>query len=390
MKKSLAALAFGTFGFGISEFMMMGILPMMAADFGISIPQAGHFITAYALGVCIGAPVMAIAARKWPLRRIVTFLFCIYSTAALLMAVCPADKPWLMLIFRGMAGFPHGAYFGAGAIIADKLSDDGSSSFAIAIMNLGMTVANLIGIPVGTYIATAFSWRIIFYFSTLWGLLTLAAIQRWIPRLEALPDTGVKGQFAFLKSLAPWLIIFATMMGNAGVFCWYSYISPMLTGVSGVSPESISLIMVLAGAGMVVGNLAGGRISDRFGPAHTGRAFDIGIVAILVLIYAFASSKAVVIPLTFFCTAGLFALSPPQQLLILKNSVGGQLMGGAMVQIAFNFGNAIGSYAGGMVIDAGKGYAATALAGAAFVILGVISYWIFCVKYEPRRATGRY
>ena len=113
MKKSLTALAFGTFAFGISEFLMMGILPVMAADFGISIPQAGHFITAYALSVCIGAPVMAIVARKWPLRRIISFLFCIYSVAALLMGLCPADKPWLMLMFRAMAGFPHGAFFGA-------------------------------------------------------------------------------------------------------------------------------------------------------------------------------------------------------------------------------------------------------------------------------------
>ena len=384
MKKSLTALAFGTFAFGISEFLMMGILPVMAADFGISIPQAGHFITAYALSVCIGAPVMAIVARKWPLRRIISFLFCIYSVAALLMGLCPADKPWLMLIFRAMAGFPHGAFFGAGSIIADKVSKDGSSSFSIAIMNLGMTAANLIGIPLGTYIATAFSWRFIFFFSAVWGLVTLAAIQRWIPKLDPLPDTGIKGQFAFLGSLAPWLIIFATMMGNGGFFCWYSYISPMLTGVSGVAPESISLIMVLAGAGMVVGILAGGRMSDKLGPARVGLGIEIAFVIVLLLIWAFAPSKAVIIPLTFLATTCLFALSPPQQLLILKNSVGGQLMGSAMVQIAFNLGNAIGSYAGGVVIDSGKGYPATALAGAAFAVLGVLAYVIFCVKYGKR------
>ena len=389
MKKSLTALAFGTFAFGISEFLMMGILPVMAADFGISIPQAGHFITAYALSVCIGAPVMAIVARKWPLRRIISFLFCIYSVAALLMGLCPTDKPWLMLIFRAMAGFPHGAFFGAGSIIADKVSKDGSSSFSIAIMNLGMTAANLIGIPLGTYIATAFSWRFIFFFSAVWGLVTLAAIHCWIPKLDPLPDTGIKGQFAFLGSLAPWLIIFATMMGNGGFFCWYSYISPMLTGVSGVAPESISLIMVLAGAGMVVGILAGGRMSDKLGPARVGLGIEITFVIVLLLIWAFAPSKAVIIPLTFLATTCLFALSPPQQLLILKNSVGGQLMGSAMVQIAFNLGNAIGSYAGGVVIDSGKGYPATALAGAAFAVLGVLAYVIFCVKYGNSRDAAR-
>lgn len=389
MKKSLTALAFGTFAFGISEFLMMGILPVLAADFGISIPQAGHFITAYALSVCIGAPVTAIVARRWPLRRIITVLFCIYSAAAILMALCPSDKPWLMLVFRAMAGFPHGAFFGAGSIIADKVSKDGNSSFSIAIMNLGMTAANLIGIPLGTYIATAFSWRYIFFFSAVWGLVTLTAIQRWIPKLDPLPDTGLKGQFAFLGSFAPWLIILATMMGNGGFFCWYSYISPMLTEVSGVSPESISLIMLLAGAGMVVGILAGGRLSDKFGPARVGLRIEIAFVFVLLLIYAFAPAKMLVIPLTFLATTCLFALSPPQQLLILKNSAGGQLMGSAMVQIAFNLGNAIGSYAGGVVIDSGKGYPATALTGAAFAVLAVLSYWFYTFKYDKHEAIGR-
>ena len=382
MKKSLAALAFGTFGLGISEFLMMGLLPVMASDFGISIPQAGHFITAYALGVCIGAPLIALIARRWPLRRIILVLFGIYSTAALLVATCPADKPWMMLLFRALAGFPHGAYFGASSIIADKLSDEGHKSSAIAIVSLGMAVANLIGIPVSTFIATSISWRVIFYFSAAWGLITLAAIWRWIPVLDPLPDTGLKGQFTFLKSPAPWLIIFATMMGNAGIFCWYSYISPMLTDVCGIAATGVSLVMVLAGAGMVAGNRAGGVLADRLKPGHTGLYIDITIIVTLLLIFICARNKAVVIPLTFVATACLFAVSSPEQLLILKNSEGGQLMGGAMVQIAFNLGNALGSYAGGLPIDAGLGCQYSALVGLCLAVLGTVAFSIFCAKFE--------
>lgn len=261
MKKALVTLALGTFGLGVTEFAMMGILPFIAADFGVSISDAGHLISSYALGVCVGAPLMVAFMRTWRLKKIVVLLMCVYFAASAAMALAP--DYYSMLAMRFMAGLPHGAYFGVASIIADRLSNGRKSATAVAIMCSGMSVANLIGIPFGTFICQVASWRYIFAFSALWGLATLLSIWRFIPSMDALPDIGARGQFRFLKSLAPWLLIAATLLGNGGVFCYFSYYAPLLTDHSGISVTLLPLMSVIAGAGMVVGNLTGGMLSDR-------------------------------------------------------------------------------------------------------------------------------
>mgnify|MGYP000264248646 FL=1 len=267
MKKSLIALAFGTLGLGIAEFTMMGILPYVATDLGISIPVAGHFISAYALGVCFGAP-MLLLARKRPLKQILLVLM----TLMIVGNICASMAPnyWVLLLGRFVSGLPHGAYFGVASIVAGKLADKGKSSEAVSIMIAGMTVANLFGVPLGTSLSHTLSWRATFLLVGAWGLITLYYIWRWVPQVEGLKDTGFKGQFRFLKKPAPWLILGATALGNGGVFCWYSYINPMLTNVSGFSAESITPLMILAGFGMVMGNLISGRLSDRYTPGKVG------------------------------------------------------------------------------------------------------------------------
>ncbi|MCM1347759.1 MAG: MFS transporter, partial [Bacteroides sp.] len=283
----------------------------------------------------------------------------------------------------------HGAYFGVGAIVADKLSKEGKSTFAVAIMCSGMTVANLIGIPLGTMLASVFSWRMIFGFSFLWGLWTLFSVVKWIPELEPLKSTKVRDQFRFLKHPAPWLLIAATLLGNGGIFCWYSYITPLLVEVAGISAQYISLIMVLAGAGMVAGNLLGGKLSDKFGPGHTGRGIEITIFATLLLIFFCAQNPVLSILLMVVATACLFGVSSPQQILLLRYSKGGELMGGAMVQLAFNLGNAMGAYCGGLPVESGFGYEWTALVGACFALIGIVCYFLFCSRYEKRKSVSR-
>lgn len=396
MKKSLLALAFGTFGLGIAEYVMMGILPYMAEDFNVSISHAGWLISAYALGVCVGAPVVAVFARKWPLKRILYMLMGIFTLASLAIALCPAPAEgsgsgWqfvLMLAFRFLAGTPHGALFGVGAVVADRLADDGNSAFAVAMMCSGMTVANLVGNPLCTFVASTLTWRYIFAFNALWGAFTLLCIVRWIPEMEGLPDHGLKAEFQFLKTLPPWIIFACTVFGNCGVFSWYSYISPTLTQLAGVPEAMMTLMMVLAGAGMFVGNILGGRLSDRFGPGHTGRGIETVMLVVLILT-AFLTHKAYfAVPLMILCTACLFALSSPQQLLMVRFSKGGELLGGAMVQIAFNLGNAVGAWAGGLTITESDPvtYHNPSVLGSAFVVIGVIFYCILCSKYERKRA----
>ena len=379
MKKSLIALAFGTLGLGIAEFTMMGILPYVARDLNISIPVAGHFISAYALGVCAGAP-MLIVARKRPLKHILLVLMALMLVGNLGAAMAP--DYWLLLAARFISGLPHGAYFGVASIVAGKLADEGKSSEAVSIMIAGMTVANLFGVPLGTSLSHMLSWRVTFLLVGCWGLIVLYYIWRWVPVIEGLKDTGFKGQFRFLKTPAPWLILGATALGNGGVFCWYSYITPLLTNVSGFSAESVTALMVLAGFGMVVGNLVSGRFSDRYTPGKVGTVVQ-GMICILLLMIFFLSPNpwcsAILMAL---CTAGLFAVSSPEQVLIIRVAPGGEMLGGACVQIAFNLGNAIGAYVGGLALSGGYRY--PALAGVPFALVGFVLFAVFYKKFQAK------
>ena len=213
-----------------------------------------------------------------------------------------------MMIGRFISGLPHGAYFGVASIVASKLADKGKSLEAVSIMIAGMTVANLFGIPLGTSLSHLISWRSTFLFVGLWGIIVFYYIWRWVPMVEGLQDVGFKGQFRFLRTPAPWLILGATALGNGGVFCWYSYISPLLTNVSGFSESSMTALMVLAGFGMVVGNLISGRISDRYTPGRVLMIAQGCICLILLAIFFLSPNPWLSVSLMFLCTAGLFAV----------------------------------------------------------------------------------
>lgn len=382
MKKSLIALAFGTLGLGIAEFVMMGILPDVASELKISLAKAGHFISAYALGVCVGAPILVLA-RKFPLKKILLILVCFIMAGNLCAALSP--NYLFMLFGRFISGLPHGAYFGVASITAEKLADKGKGSEAVAIMVAGMTVANLLGVPLGTFLSTAFTWRATFFLVCLWSILTFFTIYRWVPQVTGVPDTGLRGQFRFLKSPAPWLILLATMLGNGGIFCWYSYINPLLTHISGFKPDSITGFMVLAGLGMVIGNLAGGRLADRYTPGRVAAAAQGIVCFALVGIFFLAWISWLSVILMCICTACLFAISSPQQVSIIHYSKGGEMLGAGSVQIAFNLGNALGAYIGGLALHQGFQY--PALFGLPLVLTGFILQMIFCKKYEHKTET---
>lgn len=378
MKKSLLALASGTLGLGIAEFVMMGVLPNVAHDLGISIPQAGHFISAYAVGVCVGALLMVLVARTRPLKQILLGLAAIYVLGNLFASLSP--NYWTLLVMRFVCGLPHGAFFGVGSIVAEKIADKGKASQAVSLMTAGMTIANLFGVPFGTMFSNMFSWRLPFMFNAVWGILVYILLWKWIPNLPALPDSGLKGQFRFLTHLAPWLIILTTMFGNGGVFCWFSYVTPQMIHEAGFSPENMTLIMMFAGLGMTIGNLVGGKFGDLYGLAPVIRMTQVVMILALLGTYFFAGNPILSVLLMFVGTATLFAVSPPQQLLLLQNSRGSEMMGAACVQIAFNLGNALGAYAGGLPIDAGMGYRYPALVGVFVVMLGLV-----CVSVYVRR-----
>lgn len=385
MRKStcLLPLALGTFGLGMTEFVMMGILPDTAKTMGVTIPQAGNFISFYALGVVFGSILLVIFGRTKPLKTLILTLVSIFTAANLMAAL--ANNYYVLCALRFIAGLPHGAFFGVGAIVADKLADNGKGNQAVATMVSGMTIANLIGIPFGTFLSHNFSWRITFLLIGLFGFLVLYSVVKLIPSVKPLPDTGFRGQFKIFKSPAPWLLILAVIMGNGGIFCWYSYINPLLVNVSGIMPKYVSLLMILAGAGMCIGNLLGGKLSDKFSPSLVAGTTQLIACGALMLIFFLSSNPYISIILMVICTGCLFAVSAPQQMLLIKNSKGGELLGASSSQISFNLGNAMGAYIGGIPVSHGLGYEFTALPGAIFAFIGFVTLFYFYKKFEYKK-----
>ncbi|CAM6266856.1 MFS transporter AraJ [Citrobacter sedlakii] len=362
MNKVIFSLALGTFGLGMAEFGIMGVLTELARDVGISIPAAGHMISYYAFGVVLGAPIIALFSSRFSLKHILLFLvtLCVIGNAIFTLSSSYA----MLAVGRLVSGFPHGAFFGVGAIILSKLVRPGKVTAAVAGMVAGMTVANLVGIPLGTFLSHEFSWRYTFLLIAVFNVVVMVSIGFWVPDLHDEAKGKLREQFHFLKSPAPWLIFSATLFGNAGVFAWFSYIKPYMIYVSGFSETVMTFIMMLVGLGMVLGNLLSGRLSGRFSPLRIAATTDFVIVLCLLLLFYVGGIKVASLTFAFICCAGLFALSAPLQILLLENAKGGELLGAAGGQIAFNLGSAIGAYCGGMMLTLGFAYHYVALPAA--------------------------
>ncbi|MCM1028933.1 MAG: MFS transporter [Pseudoflavonifractor sp.] len=380
MKRSLLALAAGTFALGIAEFGMMGILGDVAKGIDVNIVKAGHLISAYSLGVAIGAP-MLVVLRKMPLRKLLLCLAALIALGNLFTALAPGYVA--LLIGRFISGLPHGAFFGAGAIVCSRLADKGGGASAVAVMVGGMTVANVVGVPGATLLCNILSWRFVFGFIALCGLLAFTGIRYWVPPLDPLPDSGgVKGEFRFLSTLAPWLIYGGVFFGQASVYCWLSYIEPIMTRVAHFSVDDMTWIMMTVGLGMVVGNLLSGKLADRFGVSRVCGLAALAVVVIMTAIYFTATRRLPSAIFAFLAPAMLFAIGGPLQYAIVRFAKGGEMLGGAGIQIAFNVSNACAAALGGAVIAMGHGYQAVALAGAPLALIGAAMLYILHRRYS--------
>lgn len=386
MNKGLISLSLGTFALGIAEFAMMGILSVLATDFNISVAEAGHLISAYALGVTFGAPAL-LFFRRMPLRKLMLMLAAMILAGNTFTALAP--EFYTMLAARFISGLPHGAYFGVGAIVAQRLAPDGHKAQAVSIMVAGMTVATLAGVPGVTFLTEHFSWRFTFGIVALAAMLALVCIKLFVPDVGKIADHGFKGQFSFLKHAAPWLIFGGTIFGQTGIYCWYSYVDPLLTSMSGFSSGSLPMIMVVAGFGMFAGNLIGGRLADRCAASLVSGMIATLMIPVMVVIYVCAAYGWVEAALTFVGTAGLFGIGGPLQFLIVRYSKGGEMLGAAGIQISFNLGNAIAAWIGGMVINHGFGYAAPALAGVPLLMVSSLLLFYLYRHYERRELQSR-
>ena len=370
MKKSLLALAAGAFILGAAEFVMMGILPQAAEATGVDIPTAGHYISAYAIGVCVGTLIL-VFGRKVPPKNLIILFMAIAVTGNLMSAISP-NAP-MLIVSRFISGLPHGAFFGTATLIAKTLAQKGREAQAVAAMVTGQTVANMLGVPAGTLLAESLSWRLAFVILAAWAAMTIVLTIAWIPFVPPIRDAGIAGQFRFLTRRGPWVILAAVFTGNAGVFCWWSYVSPWLQRTGGWSSDLVPFLMMLAGFGMVVGGQLGGKLTDAWRPAGTaalGQAFSmIGLAMVLFV----PGNRVTTAVLTFLIAFGLFFISAPQQLLMTQaGQGGGELIAGAAVQVAFNFGNAVGSIVGGAMLNAfAMDYRFTGLGGIPLALLSV-------------------
>lgn len=377
-------MAVGTFALGITEFGMMGILSDVARALDVSIVKAGHLISLYSLGVAIGAP-MLIVLRNQPLKRVMLMLAGVIFAGNLLAALSPGYGT--LLVARFVSGLPHGAYFGAGAIVCSRMAGKAGGASAVAVMVGGMTLANLVGVPLATFISDTLSWRMVFGGVAATGVAAFLLIRLWVPALTPLPRTGIAGQFRFLSTLPPWLIYTGVFFGQASVYCWLSYIDPIMTEVTGFSASSMVWVMMVAGLGMVVGNAVAGKVADRLGVSRVTATIAAMLVPVMTLVYICAPYKGASLALAFVATAGLFGIGGPLQYLIVRYARGGEMLGGAGIQIAFNVSNAVSAAVGGAAISHGLGLASPALVGIPFALVGATALFVLHRRYD--RGVGK-
>lgn len=347
MPLALLALAIGAFGIGTTEFVIMGLLPEVAGDFGVSIPTAGFLVTGYALGVVLGAPLMTVLGTKVSRKRMLMLLMGLFIVGNLLSAVAPAFA--VMLIGRVVASLAHGAFFGIGSVVAADLVAPDKKAGAIAMMFTGLTVANVVGVPLGTLVGQTIGWRVTFGVVAVLGVLGLAGIAKLVPELPRAEGVRLRHELAAFKNTQVLLAMAMTVLGFGGVFAAITYIAPMMTHVTGFAEGSVTWLLVLFGLGMVVGNLVGGRYADR--ALMPMLYVSLGSLAVVLALFTLTAHNKVLAAVTIVLIGALgFATVPPLQKRVLDQAHGAPTLASAVNIGAFNLGNALAAWLGGLVI----------------------------------------
>ncbi|WP_351230578.1 MFS transporter [Streptomyces sp. NPDC002133] len=361
MPLALLALAIGAFGIGTTEFVIMGLLPEVADDFQVSIPAAGFLVTGYALGVVLGAPVMTVLGTKVSRKRMLMLLMGLFIAGNVLSAVAPAFG--VMLAGRVVASLAHGAFFGIGSVVAADLVAPEKKAGAIAMMFTGLTVANVVGVPLGTFIGQSVGWRATFFIVAGLGVLGLAGVAKLVPEQPRPEGVRLRHEFAAFRNVQVLLAMAMTVLGFGGVFAAITYITPMMTEVAGFADSSVTWLLVLFGLGMVGGNLVGGRFADR---ALMPMLFvSLGALALVLALFTFTAHHKIAAAVTIVLVGALgFATVPPLQKRVLDQASGAPTLASAVNIGAFNLGNALSAWLGGIVIAAGLGFTAPNWVGA--------------------------
>ncbi|PKT73353.1 MFS transporter [Streptomyces populi] len=373
MPLALLALAIGAFGIGTTEFVIMGLLPEIAADYGVSIPTAGLLVTGYALGVVLGAPLLTVLGNKVSRKRMLMLLMGLFVLGNLLSALAPSFG--MMLTGRVITSLAHGSFFGLGSVVAADLVAADKKAGAIATMFTGLTVANIVGVPLGTFIGQAVGWRTTFAIVAALGVIGLLGILKLVPAMPRPEGAHLRRELTAFRNPQVLLAMAMTVLGFGGVFAAITYIAPMMTHVAGYSDGSVTWLLVLFGIGMFLGNLLGGRFADRALMPLLYVTLG-GLAVVLALFTVFAHDKILAAIAVLLVGALGFATVPPLQKRVLDQAHGAPTLASAVNIGAFNLGNALAAWLGGLVIAAGFGYTSPNWVGAALAAAALgLAFW---------------
>ena len=387
MPIGLIALALGGFGIGLTEFVIAGLLPDVAADFGVTEAAAGWLISGYALSVAVGAILLTAAVTRLPRKHVLVGLMVLFIVGNLVSALAPTYS--IMLLGRIIAALCHGAFFGIGAVVAASLVEPRKKSGAIAIMFTGLTLANVLGVPFGTFIGQSFGWRATFWAITVIGVIALAGIVALVPRAAegAAHTSNLLGELRAFRSGQVWLSLLVTVLGFGGMFGAFTYIAYTLTEVSGFDSSAVPWLLVVFGAGLFVGNIVGGKAADRrLDPTLVTLLIGLTVVMVFFAVTA-GNPVATVIALVLMGGFG-FGTVPGLQTRIMLYADNAPTLASSANIAAFNLGNAIGAWIGGITISAGLGYTSPLWAGGAMTAAAALVMILAATRAGARRAAS--
>ena len=367
MSFSLFVLALSAFAIGTTEFVIMGLLPEVASDLSVSIPRAGWLITGYALGVAIGAPFMALLTARLPRRQALIILMGIFILGNLLCSLAWGYSS--LMLARVVTSLCHGAFFGIGAVTAANLVAPDKRASAVAMMFTGLTLANVLGVPLGTALGQEMGWRSTFLVVAVIGVIALFGLVKFLPKGSVEESVSMRSEFAALRHIKLWIALFTTVMFSASMFALFTYIAPLLRDITGVSPRWVTLTLFLIGIGLTIGNVVGGKLGDQHLKATLSGAFlTLGLTALL---FSWTSYSFIPAEVNLFLWAvAAFSLVPALQINVVNYGKDAPNLTSTLNIGAFNVGNALGAWVGGLVLTLGYGLTMVPIAAGLLALVG--------------------
>ncbi len=384
MPLPILALAIASFCIGTTEFVIMGLLPEVAADLGVSIPNAGLLVTGYALGVVVGAPIIAIATASMPRKPVLVGLAMLFVIGNLFCAIAP--NYWMLMVARVFTAFGHGAFFGIGSVVAANLVPRHKRASAIALLFAGLTLANILGVPAGTALGEVYGWRSTFFAVALIGVAAVIAIAMLVPAAkQSHKAASILDEVRVLGKLQVWLAMLISALASGSLFAVFTYIKPILTDVTGLPASNVTWVLLLFGAGITLGNIMGGRLADwKLMPTVIGSLLALAVVYIVFV--QISTNEIAAVPGVFLWGVIFFIAIPPLQMRVVETAGDAPNLAATLNQSAFNVGNAAGAWIGGVALTIGVSYQNLPFVASFLAVIGLgVAVWSLLLDRRAHR-----